>query len=229
MSAGLDASTATPGSTPPLESLTRPVMALCADAAAGRNTPTSDTARIAAKRTLRRIRTSRGERVATWLDVSPGMWSVNGIVRVVRHVSASCPNSWIRLQFLAPGDGRNHEDTKKLEDHEEKNSLYKKFFFVVFVSSWFPRALRYSYLSAWTGFTRDARRAGRYAARNVTASTIGMTMSSAAGSRSSLPDGNAARSSCPAPTLAARPTINPTSASTSPCRRIIRRTMARSA
>src|SRR5207253_3375385 len=109
MSAGLDASTATPGSTPPLESFTSPVMALCADAAAGRNTPTSDTARIAAKRTLRRIRTSRGERVATWLDVSPGTSSVNGIVRVLRHVWASCPNSWIRLQFLAPGDGRNHE------------------------------------------------------------------------------------------------------------------------
>src|SRR5437762_14295196 len=73
--------------------------------------------------------------------------------------------------------------------------------------SWFGR---YSYLSACTGFTRDARRAGRYAARNVTASTIGMTMSIAIGSRSSLPDGKPARRHRPAPTLAARPTINPT-------------------
>src|SRR6266511_6448677 len=38
MSAGLDASTATPGSTPPLESFTCPVRALWADASAGSRT-----------------------------------------------------------------------------------------------------------------------------------------------------------------------------------------------
>jgi hypothetical protein len=38
MRAGLEASTVTPGSTPPLESLTTPVIALWADAAAGRST-----------------------------------------------------------------------------------------------------------------------------------------------------------------------------------------------
>src|SRR5947208_2869945 len=128
------------------------------------------------------------------------MSSVNGIVRVVRHVWASCPNSWIRLQSRAPGDGRHHEETEPRRHEEERRSrrrifLYENFFvffaclrvFVVLVVFVVPaRALRYSYLSAWTGFTRDARRAGRYAARNVTASTIGTTMSSAAGSRSSL-------------------------------------------
>ena len=36
--------------------------------------------------------------------------------------------------------GRNHEDTKKYEGHEE-DFLYKKIFviFVIFVSSWFRR------------------------------------------------------------------------------------------
>src|SRR5205823_8852425 len=46
---------------------------------------------------------------------------------------ASCPNSWIRLQSRAPGDGRHHEETEPRRHEEERRSrrrifLYENFF-----------------------------------------------------------------------------------------------------
>src|SRR5438552_7765617 len=61
MSAWIDASTETPGRTPPLESRTRPVMELCADAETGRRTtPTK-----AAARALASLRTMKASRIDT--------------------------------------------------------------------------------------------------------------------------------------------------------------------